>query len=155
MIAGHRQTTQTPQTLTRNFLTDCNRSSPLTSIQLASSRQRRTRQTFHSPYGSGSVREGETPVRSSRYSRSRGRHHLMQSPVLYTPQSGTHHVRGALEDDSSYMVRRCLFPHSPSLAQQNQLKHYSVASPHNDDGLTADSGLSVKKNASKRRLKRL
>ena len=153
---------QTPQTLTRNSLTDSRRSSPLASIQVSSSRQRHTRQTRL--YG-GRAQDEDTPVQSPRYSRSlrwSGRYQaVMQSPVLDTPESGSHR---RLTEESSYVVRRCLFPHppshfpphSPSLTAPNQPRHHhSLPSPDGNSFTGIDAHLSVKKSASKRRLKRL
>ena len=156
---------QTPQALRRNSLTDWT-SSPLASIQ--TSRQRLARHSWaNSPY-SGS-RNGETPAQLARYSLSfyqSQRGSAAQSPTLHTPENGVRRVfRGAEEDFSSFGVRRCLFPHSPSITapppplSQSRCTGHScliTASPHEERQLPGiDCNLSIKKSASKRRLKRL
>jgi hypothetical protein len=159
VVPGHRLT-QTPQTLTRPLLlTETHRSSPLAPIQVSSSRQRHARQTrLNSPYGGRMIQDEDTPVQSYRNGRSlrrSARHQATQSPVLNTPENGSRHVRRAIDEDSSYIVRRCLFPHSPSLTQPTQPRRRSMTSPDDDSFTGFDANLSVKKSASRRRLKRL
>ena len=153
VLPGQRHANQTPQTLTRNSLAEI-ACSPLASIQ--SSRQRHARHALlNSPYGSTS-RSGETPVQLPRYGRSlrrSGRH--AQSPALQTPEGVSRHFHRPTDEDSGYTVRRCLFPHSPSLSQHKQLHHTTSTSPLDDRQTVVNTDLSITKSATKRRLKRL
>lgn len=147
MVPRQRHSNRTPRTLTRNSLAANSGNSPLTSIQ--SSRRRNTH-ARNSPR-SGSVREGETPVRLPHFHHSLYEKQLMGSPTLKTPNNSSPGIRGPIEDDASYMVRRCLFPHAdaPSLKPP---PHYTASC---GDGIPMETELIIKTSASKRRLKRL
>ena len=74
--------------------------------------------------------------------------------MLATPENAYHRLYRGTEEDPGYVVRRCLFPHSPSLSQA-QPRHLPTVPPDDDSSTTTDANFSVKKSASKRRLKRL
>ena len=156
LVPGQRHASRTPRTLTRNSL--CNSgSSPLTSIQ--SSRRRHIRTRTNSPR-SGSIRDGETPIRWPHFNHSR--HHserqLTGSPVLETPENmyfGTTH-RPTSQNETSCIVRRCLFPPSdtPSRSRSKQSTHY--ASMYDDTAtMDVETEQVIKTSGSRKRLKRL
>ena len=147
---GQRHSNRTPCTVTRQSLANCG-NSPLTSVQC--SRHRHTR--LNSPRGERNT-DGETPIRLPRYhhhhSLCRSERQSAGSPLFQTPEHAASDAYTTTDDELSYMVRRCLFPNSPALSRQKQTCH-PVTDCDNTQGM--DSDLSIKKTASRRRLKRL
>ena len=164
MAPQQRHPGRTPRTLTRSSLASSG-NSPLTSIQSSRSRHRHSARAQHSPLSGSTTRDGETPLRLPRsqhhsfyhefHSHYRcGERHLTGSPLLETPDNGDSDAHGSaqvMEDEAGYLVRRCLFPYSDT-SKPNR-PHYP--SPADEDTATMDTGLVIKKSASKRRLKRL
>ena len=157
MAPQQRQPGRTPRTLTRSSLASIG-NSPLTSIQSSRSRHRHSARARHSPLSGSTTRDGETPLRlphSQQHSLYRcGERHLTGSPLLETPDNGDSDICGSaqvMDDEAVYLVRRCLFPYSDT--SKPSRPHYP--SPADEDTATMDTGLVIKKSASKRRLKRL
>ena len=159
MALQQRHPGRTPHTLTRSSLSSRG-NSPLTSIQSSRSRHRHSTRARHSPLSGSTTRDGETPLRlprSQHHSFYRcSERHITGSPLLETPDNSDFDVRvlaQVMEDEAAYLVRRCLFPYSDAPVSKPNRPHYS--SPANDDTTAMDTGLVIKKSASKRRLKRL
>lgn len=149
MVPRQRHSSRTPRILTRASLSTNSGNSPLTSIQSSRNRHTLARNSPHS----GSVRDGETPVRLPHFHHSfyHSERRLLGSPILKTPDNSSLGRHGAMEDDAGYMVRRCLFPHADASAPKHPPNYPTSC----DDSIPMETELGIKTSASKRRLKRL